>query len=60
MAHSLGVPVIAEGVEEIEVEQKLVRMGCHRGQGFLYSRPFELSGFAVWLKQWQQTQTTTP
>lgn len=53
MARNLDLGVIAEGVEEVEVEQKLVRMGCHRGQGFLYSRPFELSGFAVWLKQWQ-------
>lgn len=57
MARNLGLGVIAEGVEEKEVEQKLLRMGCNRGQGFLYSRPFELSGFAVWLKHWQQQQT---
>lgn len=55
MARNLELGVIAEGVEELEVEQKLLRMGCNRGQGFLYSRPFELSGFAVWLKQWRQT-----
>src|SRR5690606_14010758 len=60
MARNLELGVIAEGVEEVEVEQKLLRMGCHRGQGFLYSRPFELSGFAVWLKQWQQSQTKAP
>ncbi|MEO3864133.1 putative bifunctional diguanylate cyclase/phosphodiesterase [Rheinheimera fenheensis] len=54
MARNLDLGVIAEGIEEVEVEQKLLRMGCTRGQGFLYSRPFELSGFAVWLKQWQQ------
>lgn len=53
MARNLDLGVIAEGVEEAEVEQKLLRMGCSRGQGFFYSRPFELSGFAVWLKQWQ-------
>ncbi len=57
MARNLELGVIAEGVEEVEVEQKLLRMGCQRGQGFLYSRPFELSGFAVWLKQWQQANT---
>ncbi|MGP9800183.1 putative bifunctional diguanylate cyclase/phosphodiesterase [Rheinheimera sp. NSM] len=60
MARNLSLGVIAEGVEEVEVEQKLLRMGCSRGQGFLYSRPFELSGFAVWLKQWQQNETTAP
>lgn len=58
MARNLELGVIAEGVEEQEVEQKLLRMGCNRGQGFLYSRPFELNGFAIWLKQWQQ-QTNT-
>lgn len=57
MARNLELGVIAEGIEEKEVEQKLLRMGCHRGQGFLYSRPFELSGFAVWLKHWQQQKT---
>lgn len=53
MARNLDLGVIAEGIEQAEVEQKLLRMGCSRGQGFYYSRPFELSGFAVWLKQWR-------
>ncbi|MDP5151426.1 putative bifunctional diguanylate cyclase/phosphodiesterase [Rheinheimera baltica] len=57
VARNLELGVIAEGVEELEVEQKLLRMGCNRAQGFLYSRPFELSGFAVWLKQWQERHT---
>lgn len=56
MARNLDLGVIAEGIEVVEVEQKLLRMGCTRGQGFLYSRPFELAGFAVWLKQWQQKE----
>lgn len=53
MARNLGLGVIAEGVEGAEVEDKLLRMGCVRGQGFWYSQPFELSGFPAWLKQWQ-------
>lgn len=52
IARNLELGVIAEGVEELEVEKKLLSMGCNRAQGFLYSRPFELSGFPVWLKQW--------
>ncbi|MDX1391979.1 MAG: GGDEF domain-containing phosphodiesterase, partial [Rheinheimera sp.] len=60
MARNLNLGVIAEGVEQLEVEQKLLRMGCTRGQGFLYSRPFELSGFAVWLKQWQLNEVKAP
>lgn len=57
IARNLSLGVIAEGVEAKEVEQKLLRMGCSRGQGYLYSRPFELSGFAVWLKHWQLNET---
>lgn len=53
MARNLGLGVIAEGVEGAEVEDKLLRMGCARGQGFWYSQPFELSGFPAWLRQWQ-------
>tara|TARA_R110002126_G_scaffold172606_11_gene321383 strand:+ start:473 stop:1978 length:1506 start_codon:yes stop_codon:yes gene_type:complete len=53
MARNLGLGVIAEGVEGAEVEDKLLRMGCNRGQGFWYSQPFELSGFPAWLRQWQ-------
>lgn len=59
MARNLDIGVIAKGVEEIDVEQKLLRIGCNRGQGFLYSRPFELSGFVVWLKQWQKNHVIT-
>lgn len=60
IARNLDLAVIAEGVEEAGVEQKLLLMGCSRGQGFFYSRPFELSGFAVWLKQWQPDNVKLP
>ncbi|MCC5825199.1 GGDEF domain-containing phosphodiesterase [Alkalimonas sp.] len=55
IARNLGLGVVAEGIEEEMVEQKLLRMGCTRGQGFYYSRPFELAGLQPWLKQWQQS-----
>ncbi|MEE2024082.1 putative bifunctional diguanylate cyclase/phosphodiesterase [Alkalimonas mucilaginosa] len=55
IARNLGLGVVAEGIEEKQVEQKLLTMGCTRGQGFYYSRPFELKGLAPWLKQWQKS-----
>ncbi|SEA04780.1 putative bifunctional diguanylate cyclase/phosphodiesterase [Alkalimonas amylolytica] len=55
IARNLGLGVVAEGIEEELVEQKLLRMGCTRGQGFYYSRPFELAGIQPWLRQWQQS-----
>ena len=39
LAHSLGLGVIAEGVESARQAEKLVELGCPRGQGFLYSPP---------------------
>ncbi|MDQ3027940.1 MAG: EAL domain-containing protein [Pseudomonadota bacterium] len=39
MARSLGVDVVAEGVETEEQLAALQRLGCHRGQGYLLARP---------------------
>ena len=39
MARSLGVDVVAEGVETEEQLEELKRLGCHRAQGFLLARP---------------------
>jgi len=53
VAKNLKLLVVAEGVEEQVVADKLKQMGCHRGQGFLYSRPFALHGLPAWIKQYQ-------
>ena len=39
MARSLGVDVVAEGVETEEQASELSRLGCHRAQGYLLGRP---------------------
>lgn len=52
VAKNLQLVVVAEGIEEQAVADKLKQMGCHRGQGFLYSRPFALHGLPAWIKQY--------
>ena len=54
MAKTLQLPVIAQGIEAETTETQLLDLGCDVGQGFLYSKPFELEGFSVWLEQWKR------
>jgi EAL domain-containing protein (putative c-di-GMP-specific phosphodiesterase class I) len=41
LAHSLGLNVVAEGVEEIEQADMLHKLGCECVQGFYFSKPLE-------------------
>ena len=46
LAHSLGLRIVAEGVEHPAAAAELTRYGCDAAQGFLYSRaltPIELT-----------------
>lgn len=42
MARALGLPAVAERVETREQAQRLIELGCPRGQGFLLGRPMEI------------------
>ncbi|MEM9534035.1 MAG: EAL domain-containing protein [Cyanobacteria bacterium P01_E01_bin.45] len=39
LAQTLNIELIAEGIEEYEERDMLKRLGCERGQGFLFDRP---------------------
>jgi EAL domain-containing protein (putative c-di-GMP-specific phosphodiesterase class I) len=39
MAHSLGLTVVAEGIETERQADYLTALGCEHGQGYLFSRP---------------------
>ena len=51
LAGSLGLSVIAEGVELEAQRDFLARQGCHAYQGYLFSRPLPLADFLVYVRR---------
>jgi EAL domain-containing protein (putative c-di-GMP-specific phosphodiesterase class I) len=49
LAHSIGVPVVAEGVEDEGTETQLRELGCDLVQGYYYTRPLPAAEFERWL-----------
>jgi len=52
LGRNLNLTVIAEGIEEEKQAQTLRELGCHEGQGYLYSRPLA----AIELREWLQVR----
>jgi len=50
MARSLGLGVIAEGVETEEQRQRLLNKGCTNYQGYLFSQPVPIEKFETLLR----------
>lgn len=51
LCESLGLSVIAEGVEELKQAEALMALGCPLAQGFYYSQPLETLRLSEWLAE---------
>lgn len=49
LARSLGVSVVAEGIELAEQRALLVSLGCEAGQGFLFSEPLAINDVLMFI-----------
>jgi diguanylate cyclase (GGDEF)-like protein len=55
MGHSLGMKVVAEGIETEVAAQLLRAFGCDIAQGFLYARPMPCEALEIWLEGKERT-----
>ena len=57
LGQSMGLAVIAEGVETEHQRDFLARNGCHAYQGYLFSKPLPLDGFVALLNPKSSVET---
>ncbi len=51
LAHRFGTQAVAEGIEKVSELERLLKMGCDLGQGFLFAPPMAKDRFIALLKQ---------
>src|SRR5262249_16378917 len=58
MAKSLGMSVVAEGIENQAQCDVLRRLGCDLGQGYWFAKPMPASQVDAWCADWARRLTT--
>ncbi|WP_434773438.1 putative bifunctional diguanylate cyclase/phosphodiesterase [Pseudomonas entomophila] len=58
LGKSLGMQVIAEGVETAEQETYIIAQGCHEGQGYHYSKPLPARELTQFIRHTRQAQVS--
>ena len=49
VAEALGMKTVAEGIETTGQAEMMRKLRCHKGQGYLFSRPLALDALLQWL-----------
>ncbi|MFZ6745177.1 putative bifunctional diguanylate cyclase/phosphodiesterase [Undibacterium sp. JH2W] len=57
LGHNMGLRVVAEGVENLEVMQLLKELGCDQAQGYYISKPMPSADLPSWLLKWKEQHT---
>ena len=51
LAHTIGMHVVAEGIETVEQRDAVIRLGCDEVQGYLVSAAIPADAATSWLQQ---------
>jgi len=54
LAHSLGLRVVAEGVEGLDILTYLMKHGCDAIQGYVVSPPLTMPELLTWMTLWSE------
>jgi diguanylate cyclase (GGDEF)-like protein/PAS domain S-box-containing protein len=51
LSHTLGLEVVAEGIESVSTLEYIRSRGCQQGQGYLLSKPLSSESFQDWYRE---------
>lgn len=54
IAENVNIPVVAEGVESVEIGLMLLHMGCSFAQGYGIARPMPANAIEPWIEKWEE------
>ena len=60
MGHSLGLSIVAEGIEDRGTAADLASLGCDVGQGYVYAKPMLLADFEAWRRAHDSATARVP
>lgn len=60
LAHAVDMEVVAEGIEDADIMQALLAIGCEIGEGFHFSRPIPADEFeSEWISKFSNSRVGT-
>ena len=52
IGHAVGMQVVAEGVEDAAIWDRMAALGCDQAQGFFIARPLPVAAVWLWRDGW--------
>ncbi|AFY72202.1 PAS domain S-box/diguanylate cyclase (GGDEF) domain-containing protein [Synechococcus sp. PCC 7502] len=58
LAKGLNMNTVAEGIENLEQLHRLIQLGCHYGQGYLFAQPLDLHASTQFIRKFAKKSLT--